>query len=400
MAAETLGLVSFVLLVPAVIALNVSDFFSLRTPQGWLGTSVVLVGVGLYAWPHLWLTASHFTTLRAAWWALPFFPALQLLTQVVEHRHPYLNPFNPEQTRLAAERVLSLKNFVVAGRHADWVLRYAQQLDQQGRTSEAVGFYREALRLEPQNEQTRSRLVFLVSRPLESRNVAVQVISPSAPYWTNDRNFPRASRKTIDTELQNLDACTVILVPIGDISEHVLDCVAFTLQKELELPVFISSEPVPLPPHTRVRGLVTGSQWEHLTLVRAFLAKNVLPTATPVKFLLITPVDIYTEDVNYTFSLSYQWGGLISCARFGNPKTPDELLCHRTAKQSLCALIKSFGIPPSPNHDCVTSYTHDLREFDSKGNRPDADTLDAFQKAVAGFNEGWRKYKAANLAKQ
>jgi predicted Zn-dependent protease len=398
LAAEILGLVAFVLLIPALMALNAHDFFSLRTPQGWLPTAVVLVCVGLYACPHFCLVASRFATLRAAWWAIPFFPALQLFTQAIEHRHPYLNPFNPQHTRLAAERVLSLKNNVVAGRHADWVLRYARQLDERGQTSEAIGFYREALRLDSQNQQTRSRLASLEGSPMNIRNIAVHAISPSAPYWSDDKSIPRAPRRTIDAELKNLDACTVILVPIGDLPEHVLDCVAYAVNKELDLPVYISSEPVALPPHTRVRGLVTGSQWDQLTLVRAFLSKNNPPPATPVKYLLVAPVDIYSEDVNYTFSLSYQWGGLISCARFGNPKAPDETLCHRSAKQALCALIKSFGIPPSPNHDCVTSYTHDLREFDSKGNRPDADTLDAFRKAVAGFNDGWRKYKATNFA--
>ena len=65
------------------------------------------------------------------------------MNHAIETRHPYLNPFNPDHNRLAAERVLALKNNVVAGRNADWVLRYARQLDERGDTQQAIHFYRE-----------------------------------------------------------------------------------------------------------------------------------------------------------------------------------------------------------------------------------------------------------------
>ena len=130
--AETLGVVAFAILIPLDIALYTRDFFSLRTPQGWEGAGVAAVCVALYAWPHVWSKSAGYSDLRIWWWAIPFVVALPLLQHLVAARHPYLNPFDPHHNRLAAERVLALKNNIIAGRHADWVLRYARELDEQG----------------------------------------------------------------------------------------------------------------------------------------------------------------------------------------------------------------------------------------------------------------------------
>lgn len=119
LSAEALGAVAFAILVPLDIALYTRDFFSLRTPQGWEGAVVAALCLTLYAWPHRWLKSADRSDARMGWWALPFVIALPLLSHAVEKRHPYLNPFNPDHNRLAAERVLALKNNIIAGRHAD-----------------------------------------------------------------------------------------------------------------------------------------------------------------------------------------------------------------------------------------------------------------------------------------
>ena len=72
----------------------------------------------------------------------------------------------------------------------------------------------------------------------------------------------------------------------------------------------------------------------------------------------------------------------------------DALLRQRTAKQALGALLKSFNVPASTDRDDVTSYTRSLAEFDTKGNRPDAETLKLFRQAVADLNRQWQNYKA------
>jgi len=53
------------------------------------------------------------------WWRIPFVVAFPLLIHAVHVRHPYLDPFNADHERFKAERVLALKNNLVAGHHAD-----------------------------------------------------------------------------------------------------------------------------------------------------------------------------------------------------------------------------------------------------------------------------------------
>jgi hypothetical protein len=219
--AEAMGVVAFALLLPLDVALYTRDFFSLRAEQGWVGAGVAGLCVALYAWPLVWLKSPGNSLIRILWWGLPFMPALVILDYGIEARHPYLNPFNPERNRLAAERVLSLK-----------------------------------------------------------------------------------------------------------------------------------------------------------------------------KYLLVTPVDLYINEANYVLSTSYPWGGLVSSARFGGPNSGSDLLRQRTAKQALCALLKSFNIRPSPDRNCVTSYARNLAEFDAKGSRPNAETLKLFRQGVARINGAWLKRKA------
>jgi predicted Zn-dependent protease len=143
-----------------------------------------------------------------------------------------------------------------------------------------------------------------------------------------------------------------------------------------------------------VRGLATGPQWDQASLVQAFTnATRSFPNA-PIKYVLITAADIYMQEANYVFSTTYYWGAVVSAARFGEPKGDDALLRQRTAKQTLCALLKSFNVPMSPDRNCVTSYTRSLEEFDAKGNHPNPETLKLFQQAVADMNARWQKHKA------
>jgi predicted Zn-dependent protease len=138
----------------------------------------------------------------------------------------------------------------------------------------------------------------------------------------------------------------------------------------------------------------TGPQWDETSLVQVFTnATRFFPKA-PIKYILITPVDIYVQDANYVFSTTYNWGAVVSSARYGGPPRDDTLLRQRTAKQALCALLKSFNVPASTDRDDVTSYTRSLAEFDMKGNHPDAETLKLFQQAVADVNNKWQKHKA------
>jgi predicted Zn-dependent protease len=258
------------------------------------------------------------------------------------------------------------------------VLRYARELDQRGDTASAIHFYREGLRLDANNHQAAMRLAQLESQ--SGATVESQTIpSSSAPYWTAASPVTKSPRQRIDSGLERVEGCTVVIVPVGDVSGNLLDTVGYVIHNELNLPVCISPDPVPIPPYTRKRGLATEPQWDVDSLIRAFTnATPVLPRA-PIKFLLITTADIYIQDANYVFSSSGRWGAVLSSARFAAPDGDFFVLQQRTAKQALCAVLKSFDIPASTDRDCVTSYVRDLQEFDAKGNRPDAGTMKLFQ---------------------
>jgi hypothetical protein len=395
LAAEALGVTAFAVLIPLVIALYTRDFFSLRTPQGWAGAGVVVLCVGAYAWPFRGLKSPELSEMRILWWAIPFAVALPLLTHAIHTRHPYLDPFNPDHDRLAAERVLALKNNIVAGQHADWVLRYARKLDQRGDSQPAIRFYREGLRLDANDFKAYARLTALESP--SGTNLTEAGANPGAaraPYWTVAQPIIPSPRGQIDSQLENVAGCTVVIVPVGKVSDALLDAIGHVIHHELDLPVLISTNVVPVPPHTRQRGLATGPQWDHGALVRVFInATGSFPHA-PIRYLLVTPVDIYIEDANYVVSASYPWGAVLSSFRYEMMDGGESLLRQRTAKQGLCAVLKCFNVQASPDRNDVTSYARNPEEFDAKGNRPDAETLKLFRESVASVNDGWQKHLA------
>ncbi len=396
--ADALGVLAFALLIPVDVALYTKDIFSLRASQhwGWDGAIVAALSLAVYAWPYRSFKSPDQADLRIWWWTLPFALSLLAMTHAVHTRHPYLNPFNPDRDRLAAERVLSLKNNVVAGAYADWVLRYARDLDQQGDTRGAIHYYREALRLNPTYRDAYARLATLENQAAASPgdNGTSSAPNPAAPYWTAGSPVTPPPRRHIDAQLENVEGCTVVIVPVGEVPGTLLDAVGYVIHHELDLPVYVSPDAVPLPPHTRVRGLATGPQWNVASLVQAVTNSITVFPRAPVKYLIVTPVDIYIEDANYVFSGTGPWGAVLSFARFGGPNGDDPLLLQRTAKQSLGALLKSFNIPASTDRNDVTSYTSSLGEFDAKGGRPNAETLKLFRQAVADINRKWQNYRA------
>ncbi len=396
LAVEALGAIAFIALLPAAAALWINDFFSLRTPLGWLGAAVAVVSLSSYAMPHWTMPLPRFGRWRLLWWATPFIPSLALFVGGIQLKHPYLNWFHPERDRLAAERVLALKSIVVAGRHADWVARYARHLDEHGHGEMAVACYREALRLDASNRLVRSRLAALTGSEHSALLAETNRTQSAAlaPYWMPGDALAEPERVHIDSELEDLKGCSVVIVPIGEVPASVLQAIHHAVRNELRLPVFGSTRAMSLPPHTRTRGLITGRQWDAATPLQAFhSAFRPLPIA-PVKYLLVTPGDIYDAGANYLFSISSDFCALVSLARLGDPAQGAALVSHRAAKQSLCALIKTFRVPPSPNRECVTSYVRSLEEFDAKGNRPAADTEQAFQRALREWNRQWLLQKA------
>jgi len=65
-------------------------------------------------------------------------------------------------------------------------------------------------------------------------------------------------------------------------------------------------------------------------------------------------------------------------------------LVERAAKQALAAIVKGFGLQPSSDPLCVTSYANGLPHFDAKGNRPIVETLAAFRERLRHRDDTWR----------
>ena len=51
--------------------------------------------------------------------------------------------------------------------------------------------------------------------------------------------------------------------------------------------------------------------------------------------------------------------------------------------------MKAFGLHPSSDPLCVTSYSNGLRQFDAKGNRPTAETLGIFHARLREHDRLW-----------
>lgn len=394
--ADGMGVIAFAIFLPMAFALYTNEIFSLERQQGWREALVAFGCIALYVCPHVLLKAPAQAHLRIMWWTIPFFIGLFLVPHLVETRHPYLNPANPDRNRLAAERVLTLKNNVVSGYYAGWITRYAEDVETHGDTQQAIRLYEESLRREPNQPGAAQRLKTLLAKnsdltpPLETPKQA----SPNGPYWTNFSALEHAARHPVDNDLENVPSCTVVILPFEGVDDKMLDAIAFVVHQELQLPVYIAPNRIPLPPYSRKRGLATNPQWQTDVIFSAFTNSVTYFPKAPIKFLVVTSADIYMEQSAYVFSQAFPWGALLSSARFGDATQAPEIVAQRTAKQSLCALIKSFGVPPSLDPNCVTSYSNGPQEFDAKGNRPNAETWSLFQKALAEINRGWAAFRA------
>lgn len=401
---EGLGVLTFGVLLPAAAILFTHDFVSLRGSQGWVGLGVAGVSLALYAWPLLWGRSVRLSQRRMLWWALPFVPALALLMAGIGFRHPYLDPTREDRVRLAADRVLALEDIVMAGAHADWVFAYADQLERQGDREQATRLYRAGLRLAPTNREAHAHLALLETRRSTRRQ---GVSAPSgfrspeerarAPLWNEGEVASRRPPCEADETLERVDGTVVVLVRVGDVPNGLVDPVGEVIERELGIPTCVARQTVPLPAHSRVRGLVVGRQWSLKSLARAFLYQvQELPTS-PAKFVLLTNADVYNGDANFLFSGTYAWGAIVSFARYGEGPPESLEIVRRTAKQTLGALLQSFGLPKSTDPHCVTSYSNGLPQFEAKGNRPNAETLALFQRALRNRNEKWTAHKTAAL---
>jgi predicted Zn-dependent protease len=334
--------------------------------------------------------------------------ALVLVHAGVTTRHVYLDPTRENWLQLRAEHVLSLEDNVTAGAHADWVFEYALALEEEGDWARAADFYGRGLQLAPFSDTARARLVALERRldpessrsagdPMDPRPRAGEVAPAEfarLPLWLEGQPLRALPSCEVGTGLEQVPSATIVVLRIGDVASSITEAIGHVLQEELALPACLVPEVLELPSATRYRGLVFGRQWSLDSLVEAMLPVLRRAPNAPLKFLLITPVDIYWGTSNFVFSSTYAWGAVLSYARFGDFESEPERVRYRTAKQSMGALVKSFGVPVSPDPNCVTSYTNGLPQFDAKGNRLNSESYSMFRERVDSVDRKWRRLRA------
>ncbi len=388
--AEVLGLIAFCVLIPLNAGLLTEPLFFFKRPLEMVDVAVLASCIVLYSLPLFHRLVFRESTARLFWWAIPFFPGLIVMLFSIAFSHPYLNPFNPDHRRLAADHIIALKrsgNNIVAASHVDWIFRYAKDLEKHGDKEAAARYYREGLELDANDRNAVIRLEAL--DPLAGLSTSeVRSIDQFAPLWPEGAVLPSVPRQRLDESLGDLRELTIVIVPIGDIQCPLLDAVGYAMRNELGLSVVVS-DPITLPPADRMHGLAVGSQWNADSMVRAFVEAHPSLPPAPVRFLILTDRDIYMERSNFVFSASsVSFGAVVSAARFISMDPSEFPILHCTAKQSLCAILKCFGLPASPDRDCVTSYVRSLEEFDVKGNRPNSRTLALFQKTLLDLHRG------------
>lgn len=387
---EALGILGFCLLIPFAVALAADSFFGLNQSYGFGVTLAACVSLVAFALPHF-VFPRDARVLRKLWWALPIIPALLVVAYEIDTQHTYLNPLHPDHARLAADRVVALseKEYrnVLAAQYADWVLNYARQLDSKGESEAAKEYYRAALRLRPGD-----RKAFLRLKELEGKAEAVvesKAESQYAPFWSDGEEIASYPRSDLTEALPRIKELTIVIIPVGNIPDQMADVAASVLRKELNVPIMISDHRIALPPYSRDHN--SRKQWDTTSIMTAALGDIRMHPETPVRFLVLTEADIFMEGTNFVFSANYAPGGVVSSARFGDVGKLNSLAMHRTAKQSLCMIIKTLSVLPSTDRACVTSYTRSLEEFDQKGNRPNAETLAMWKEKVAAINAAWAK---------
>jgi predicted Zn-dependent protease len=392
---ECAGLLGFCLLFPLVWMLYTREIVSLRTNQSWATVIVVLLGLIFYLLPFAVSTPG--VRLRSVWWGLPLLPAAVLLIAGIHVRHPYLNPFNPDRERLAAERVLALEDGILAGHHYDWLTAHARTLHEHGNPEEAIRFYQAALRLNPYQEDVRQRLAELSPEIERNEHLsdATSALKSHDPYWAQGYVVAPLPRCELDKRMEGIARTTIVILRAGEqVSESLVDAVGDVIARELDIPVCTVPHPIALPSHTRVRGIVDGRQWAVSSLSQAVENYIDLSLRAPLKYVVLTSVDIYNGEANFVFAASWLNGGaLVSTARFGDPVKEQHLVAYRTAKQSLSSILKSFGVPESVDVNSVLSYAQSVEEHDRKGNRPSAEAMAIFRENLRSLDAAWKAYK-------
>lgn len=299
-------------------------------------------------------------------------------------KHDYLIKTGPEKRRIIAGKVWDLGLSIPASRHAGALFAYADDLAAEGRLADAVIVYERGLSLDPHNLPARQKLSLVSAKLGTPARVHAEILpeqnvqSHSTALWVRSENITTAALLPQPPP----PGFSIVLVPVGDVPDRLIDRLAAELRARSELPVYCYGPPVSLPSPDRSLGLIGARQWHPKSIAANFLETR--PPRGAQQYIVVTPVDLFVDGSNYVFGTTAGFHGFTSYARFHSsdlPPAEDDLLIDRLAKQVLSTSIKGFGIV-SKTTDCVTTFCRDLREFDLKSQVPSAQTRKEYHDAI------------------
>jgi predicted Zn-dependent protease len=299
-------------------------------------------------------------------------------------KHDYLIKTGLEKRRIIAEKVWNLGVNIPASRYADALFDYADDLTSEGRLADAVTVYERGLSLDPHNLPARQKLSVISAKlgiPGAHAEIPPEqnIKSRSAMLWVRSENVTPAARLPQPPP----SGFSIVLVPVGEVSDRLIDRLAAELKARSELPVYRYGSPVSLPPPDRTFGLIGSRQWHPRSIGAKVLDTH--PPGGAQQYIVVTPNDLFIDGSNYVFGTSAGLHGFTSYARFHSSDlspAEDDLLIDRLAKQVLSTSIKGFGII-SKTTDCVTTFCRDLREFDLKSQVPSSETRKEYLNAIS-----------------
>lgn len=158
----------------------------------------------------------------------------------------------------------------------------------------------------------------------------------------------------------------IILLPIGDIAEWVLDALEKELGKKFSSKVErLEAIKVPAETFNRTRSQYSSSQILNRLRGSATLERQ-------DKMLGITDVDLYTEGLNFVFGEAELGGQLavISLTRLHQSfySLPENraIFLERAKKEAIHELGHVFGLTHCPDSECVMHFSNSLLDTDRK----------------------------------
>lgn len=377
-----------------LVLMLTSNIVSFNGVARWPGVTGVAVAISLYFIPNLYpvTNVARRLSVRTGIAIIVLAGTIAL----AETRHPYLLKLGPERRRMQAMQVLKLGTSVEAYRHADMLFAYANDLKQAGLLEEALKMYEQGLEMAP--------------RDAAAHNLCAEIDDKLGRGAEADRHRAMANFATIKPGqlLVSMEQArplpvlqprprghfTLCLVPYGDVPIAMLDWVGREIEARSHVPTCRFPKTFALPDPDRRNGFLGSVQWNVEPLLRDFYSKHGPFIRSPIQYLIVSSGDIYTSEANFVFAAGASGFGCVSFARLhthqGSDPTTDPLLIDRLAKVALSCSIKSLGVPPSKDPDCVTAYCQDLDQCDQKAPTPSATTDRLYRDAIRRFEEDFR----------